>query len=292
MFGDLQSLGNSADSNDSKDSKVIVFKDDKSEPIKEVDQLQSSSDEDVVPLKKRQRMMEVPYSLGHVFNKALSKVTFTLEEEFKVIDYFVRIEKLVNMRFDFLFQNFPNYDKLTVGYITFTHMGRKIPFNKQLERHLFTLGLEFTKQNTKQIFQEMGMLSTNVRKEVLNSTYPALYVVFFSILEGNTREKTWKDQHKKTLQITKENHARLKDQIKPLEHARSISIKDQERFTSPWAVEFSDEEKFEKTIAVIGRLLRDDKNLQALYHMLVMLTPSSSSSQETKVWMDHNLIFF
>ena len=37
------------------------------------------------------------------------------------------------------------------------------------------------------IFQEMGELSTDVRKEVLDSTYRALYVVFFSILEGNTR---------------------------------------------------------------------------------------------------------
>ena len=162
-------------------------------------------------------------------------------------------------------------------------MGRKIPCNKQMERHLFTLGLEFTKQNTKQIFQEMSMLSTNVRKEVLNTTYPALYVLFFSILEGNTREKTWKDQHDKTLQITEANHDRLKGLITPLEHVRSISIKDQERFTSPWAMEFADEEKFEKTLSIIGRLLRDDKNLQALYHMLVMMTPSSSASQETQV---------
>ena len=136
----------------------------------------------------------------------------------------------------------------------------------------------------------MSMLSTNVRKEVLNSTYPAMYVVFFSILEGNTREKTWKEQHDKTLQITKENHARLKNLIKPLEHVRSISIKDQERFTSPWAVEFSDEEKFEKTVSIVGRLLRNDKNLQALYTMLVMLTPSSSSNQETKVENDHSYV--
>ena len=41
------------------------------------------------------------------------------------------------------------------------------------------------------------------------------------------------------------------------------------------------EEKFEKTVAIAGRLLREDKNLQALYHMLVMMTPSSSASKET-----------
>ena len=129
----------------------------------------------------------------------------------------------------------------------------------------------------------MGQLSTNVRKEVLNSTYPALYVLFFSILEGNTKEKTWKKQHEKTLQITKANHERLANYIEPLEHVRSISIKDQERFTSPWAREFQDEEKFEKTVAIVGRLLRNDKNLQALYHMLVMMTPAASSSIDTMV---------
>lgn len=129
----------------------------------------------------------------------------------------------------------------------------------------------------------MNDLHCNVRREVLNSTYPALYVVFFSILEGNTRESTWKEQHFKTLQITKENHARLAAKIEPLGHVRSISIKDQERFTSPWAVTEIDEKKFEKTVSTVGRLLRDDRNLQALYHMLVMMTPASSASLATRV---------
>ena len=121
-------------------------------------------------------------------------------------------------------------------------------------------------------------MSCNVRREVLNSTYPALYVVFFSILEGNTREATWKEQHLKTLQITRENHDRLSAEISGLTHVRSISMKDQERFTSPWAVTQTDETKFEMTVSTVGRLLRDDRNLQALYHMLVMMTPSSSTS--------------
>ena len=50
-------------------------------------------------------------------------------------------------------------------------------------------------------------------------------------------------------------------------------LQDQERFTSPWARELQDEVKFERVLAVLGRLLRDDLQLQALYHMLVMLTP-------------------
>ena len=64
---------------------------------------------------------------------------------------------------------------------------------------------------------------------------------------------------------------------------RSISIKDQERFTSPWAVTETDETKFEMTVSTVGRLLRDDRNLQALYHMLVMITPASSTSLVTRV---------
>jgi len=160
--------------------------------------------------------------------------------------------------------------------------GEKIPFNKQLEEKLLRMGLEFTKKETKHIFQEMNVLSSSVRGEVLNSTYPALIVVFFSILEGNTKEKTWRDQHSKTLQITEENHERLSEKLRALVNVRSISLKDQERFTSPWAQDLDDEQKFEKCVSQLGRLLRDDKNLQALYHMLVMMTPSPATSERTR----------
>ena len=57
-------------------------------------------------------------------------------------------------RFDFLFYNFPHYAQLTVRFITCTMEGEKIPFNKELEKTLFNMGLEFTKQKTKHIFQE------------------------------------------------------------------------------------------------------------------------------------------
>ena len=85
----------------------------------------------------------------------------------------------------------------------------------------------------------MAALGTGVRKAMLNSTYPALYVVMFAILEGNTREASWIQQHKKTVHITKENHRSIKSHIAGLENVRAISLKDQERFTSPWAVEVS-----------------------------------------------------
>ena len=58
------------------------------------------------------------------------------------------------VRFDFLFYNFPHYAQLTVRFITCTMEGEKIPFNKELEKTLFNMGLEFTKQKTKHIFQE------------------------------------------------------------------------------------------------------------------------------------------
>jgi len=234
------------------------------------------------PLKKRRRMMEVPYPIGHAFNKSFTSVNFTLEEEFRIIDYLVRIQKYQNGRFDFLFFSFPHYDDLTVRFITCTMNGNKIPFNASVEQRLFQLGLEFTKRDTKHIFQELNILSSSVRGEVLNFTYPALLVVFFSILEGNTKESTWLAQHAKTLQITKENHDRLKEKINPLVGVRSISIKDQERFTSPWAKEWEDEQKFERILSQLGRILRDDKKLQAIYHMLVMMTPSPSSSERTR----------
>ena len=98
--------------------------------------------------------------------------------------------------------------------------------------------------------QEMASLSVNTRKEMLNSTYPALYVVMFSILEGNTRyiykegpktnmivvmnlnkkktcikfmdcnlrESSWIEQHKKTIHITKENHRSVQGYIAGLEN--------------------------------------------------------------------------
>merc|ERR1719323_802453 len=227
-------------------------------------------------------MMVVPYQTGHAFNKSFNSVDFTLEEEFRVTEYLVRIRKFSNQRFDFLFDTLPFYADVNVGFITYTMNGQKIPFNRELEKTLFARGSEFTKRNTKQIFQELNSLSSSVRGEMLSSTYPALYVVLFSILEGNTKEKTWLEQHSKTLQITEEVHARLKDRIAPLVNVRSISIKDQERFTSPWAMNWLDEQKFERSVSMLGRLLREDQGLQGLYFMLVMMTPSHRCSDKTK----------
>ena len=46
----------------------------------------SSTEMMAVPLKKRARMMEVPYAIGHVINKCVTPVMpFTFEEEFQVM---------------------------------------------------------------------------------------------------------------------------------------------------------------------------------------------------------------
>jgi len=44
-----------------------------------------------MPLKKRQRMMEVPYNMGHALNKSVLKINFSLEEEFLLVDYMVEV---------------------------------------------------------------------------------------------------------------------------------------------------------------------------------------------------------
>ena len=66
-------------------------------------------------------------------------------------------------------------------------------------------------------------------------------------------------------------------------NVRSISLKDQERFTSPWAVEMADEDKFERTVSLVGRILRDDIQLQALYHMMVMMCPMQRAQGKIQV---------
>ena len=43
---------------------------------------------------------------------------------------------------------------------------------------------------------------------------------------------------------------------------RPVSLKDMDRFTSPWAVAAEDEMKFERTVSFVGRLLRNDIHLQ------------------------------
>jgi len=234
--------------------------------------------ESPVPLKKRRRMYQCTYPTTHALNsKALPLLPFTYEEEFLLADYIYRIEDYQNNRVGFLLKNFTSYLTLLVTYVQCAKLNCKVPFSKKIEQTLCVLGLEFTKSQAAKMFTELSHLGTDVRRKVLHSTYPALYVLFFSILEGNTNSRTWMEQQRKTLYITQHTHSLIMEHVRGLTDVRSIGIKDQERFTSPWAQSKKDEEMFEKTISIVGRLIGDDKNLQALYHMLVMLTPAADT---------------
>ena len=179
-----------------------------------------------VPLKKRPRMYQIAYPMGHGINKvAMPLLSFTFEEEFLVMDYVVRIEEYQNRRFDFLLTNFKHYPELLVSYVNCTKMGLKVPYSKYVEKTLLKLGIEFTKSNTNTIFKDMKSLKNDVRRTVMNFTYPSLYVICFSILEGNTRERTWVDQHKKTLYTTDENHKVMEPYLGDKKNVRSISVK-------------------------------------------------------------------
>ena len=140
----------------------------------------------------------------------------------------------------------------------------------------------------------MVLIYLEEEKNIAKGTYKLSYYILIFIFaiyyknvwikwEHHIREKTWIEQHFKTLHTTKESHEAIKDYIKGLENVWSISLKDQERFTSPWAVEMADEEKFERTVSLVGRLLRDDIQLQALYHMFVMMRPSPRASDKIQV---------
>ena len=101
----------------------------------------------IVPLKKRQRMMEVPYAIGHAINKKVNPVmSFTFEEEFKVMDYIVRIEQYQNRRFEFIESQFPQYRQMCASIIHYAALGQKIPYNYNVDQTLFRIGLDFTKR--------------------------------------------------------------------------------------------------------------------------------------------------
>ena len=52
----------------------------------------SSTETVAIPLKKRARMMEVPYAIGHVINKCVTPVMpFTFEEEFQVMRIMMKV---------------------------------------------------------------------------------------------------------------------------------------------------------------------------------------------------------
>ena len=182
---------------------------------------------------------------------------FTLEEEFKVIDMIVRMEDYTVRNFAFMEKNFgsncfPGYSQLTTANAACTNFSGKLPYNPDIEQHLITLGGKYTHLNFDIFFNEMRFLSANVKEEMLKHSFPAGLMILYAILEYNNNMQPQPFGQKKTQQIR---------------------MADLERFTSPWALDYADEVKFDTTIRKVGEVLRGDLQLTALYAILTMITP-------------------
>ena len=55
------------------------------------------------------------------------------------------------------------------------------------------------------------------------------------------------------------------------------------QFTSPWLVRYEDEVFFWTTLESVGRIVKDDVHLGALYSTLILATPGARLSEEAKV---------
>ena len=98
----------------------------------------------------------------------------------------------------------------------------------------------------------MRFLSANVKEEMLKHSYPAGLMILYAILEYNNN---------------------MQPQPLGQKNAQQIRMADLDRFTSPWALDYSDEFKFDTTIRKVGEVLGGDLQLTALYTILTMITP-------------------
>ena len=87
---------------------------------------------------------------------------------------------------------------------------------------------------------------------MLETSFHATHVIFYGILVTNNGTRQTPNGREKVEQI------RMKDML---------------RFTSPWAITYEDKVKFENTVHKVGEALGSDLKLQALYTLLVLITP-------------------
>ena len=165
---------------------------------------------------------------------------FTLEEEFKVVDYMVRIQEYLSKRFISINNNFGD------SYF----YKRNFP-----EGPMYDLALKFHQLNIDHFFDEMKYLSREVKMEMLKITFPANIVICVAMVTNNLQR--WNFQ---PLALSCEKVGKLK-------------LEDQEMFTFPWAFDYADGVKFSQTVARVAEVLGMDMKLQALYYIQVMLTP-------------------
>ena len=184
-------------------------------------------------------------------------LTFTLEEEFKVIDFIVRLEDYIAKRFIFIGNNFgdnsfPEYSQLTMENAVCTNISGKLPYNPVMEERLFDLAFKFTQLNLDHLLDDTRGFKPELKMNMLKNTFPSSYIIFYAVMENSN----WMQPHSL-------GH----------EKVRKIKRKDMERFTSPWALDYADEVKFDRTVATLGEALGRDIKVQALYTMLLFITP-------------------
>ena len=182
---------------------------------------------------------------------------FTLEEEFKVFDFIVRIKDYSSRRFIFINNNFgdsvfPKYRTLTMENTARTELTGKLQYDPMMEGRMYDLALKFTLSNIDHFFDEMKCLSREAKVELLKTSYPANTFVCLAMVENNLQK--WNYQ----------------PSALGCENVGINRLKDQERFTF---LDYADEMKFSQTVARVAEVLGRDMKLQALYHMLVLLSP-------------------
>ena len=141
------------------------------------------------PLKKRQRMHEMPYPTGHAVNiRVLPSMHLTFEEEFNIIDYQVRIEEFKNARFNFMNNNAESNLEHWLGrFLCCISKGQKLPFNKVLNSVVLGAAMKFASSNIANYFQQIEDIHT--LKKAQNSIQLSIHLLMWGVLEGNLKEK-------------------------------------------------------------------------------------------------------
>ena len=183
---------------------------------------------------------------------------FTLEEEFKVIEYIVKLEDYFSQRLIFISKNFgcnvcfPYYFPLIMKNSLSKAFHGKLSYNPAIEECLLYFGLNYIQSNVDNFFDDMKFISKAVKFSVLETGFPATQIIFYGLMETNNCPKPL--------------------YLGPVK-VDTIRMKDMERFSSPWAIDYADEDKFENTVNKVGKALGSDVKLQTLYSMLILITP-------------------
>ena len=197
----------------------------------------------------------------------------------------MRIQKYITMQHEVMVKTFGN-NLLTVKWVAAVKKGEKIPYNREEETRLFEIATGLIKANGVKKYPDLRNINTMVRNLLLHSTTPTIWILYLSIIEANTNYNRGIDQVRQTLYYTDNLYGKVRDALKEI---RPLSYTDLERFISPWAENVSDEEKFDQTIAKVGNIMSNDSKLHALYHMLVMITPSKKTPAYIRVSTVHSI---